>query len=405
MGKFPGWGQVGESLGPGIREVELYSKVPVTCQWTAPAAPCYSGARDWGPSPSALRLASRTCGHVKSARGKEGESAGFSFETRLPRAATPTPGLSHRPRPSGLRRKKGGDGTHGGEVGWRERRGRTPRPGRSELEPAQAHRRPPQPGGSGPASPPAARRPRAPAHLARAPQRSRSRTRPREKRARAPSLPAGPSARSLGFCRRCRQALTRCLRRRSPPRHPRRSEVCSARPPLSPPHPLELSLFSRRNRGPALRPSSSAHSPLITPSTHPGPSAACAAARPDVRWPPRCRTEKRRIAAHSPGARPCVRPAAGRRRRGGDGGGWEEARAGAVEAVPGARRRSSWAAPGRAPRSHARGGAGRNGAGGACNPRPPLGSFPEKVAAAAKRGPARPGCASAENPGALALPV
>lgn len=77
-------------------------------------------------------------------------------------------------------------------------------------------------------------------------------------------------------------ALTRCLRRsaalcfgrRSPPSRPRWSQHRSPQPSLSRPHPdpLGLSLFSRRNCSPALRPSSSAPSPLITPSTHPGPA-------------------------------------------------------------------------------------------------------------------------------------
>lgn len=222
-------------------------KVPVTCQWTAPAAPCYPGARDWGWGPSAPHPAGGTCGHVRGARDKEEGRSCFSSETRLSRAATPTPGLSRRPRPSGLLRRKGGDCTHGGEAGRRERGGRILRPGRSKLEPAQARRRPPQPGGSGPASPPAACRPpcypRVPARPPRAPRRSRSRTRPREQRARAPALAAVLGARRPGS--RHYQALTLCLHRsaalrfgrRYPPHRTRRSEGCSARPSLSPPPP------------------------------------------------------------------------------------------------------------------------------------------------------------------------
>lgn len=112
----------------------------------------------------------------------------------------------------------------------------------------------------------------------------------------------------------------------SPPPAPAR-ELLRAAFALAPPHPPGLSPFSRRNRGPALRPSSPAPSPLITPSTHPGPSTAFAAARPDVRCPRRCRPEKGNTAARSQGAGPCVRPAAGRRRPGGDGGGgWRPGR-------------------------------------------------------------------------------
>lgn len=203
-----------------------------------------------------------------------------------------------------------------GAPSWSRRRPAAVRPGPAARAP---------PARPLPASRPAGLR-SLPAPRARPGARAHARD-PGAQRARAPSLPAGPGARSPGP-RRCRPALTGCLGRRSPPRRPRRPERCSARPSLSPPHPPRLSPFSRRNRGPALRPSSPAPSPLITPSTHPGPSTAFAAARPDVRCPRRCRPEKGSTAARSQGAGPCVRPAAGRRRPGGDrGGGWRPGRA------------------------------------------------------------------------------
>ena len=209
------------------------------------SCPLLPETRNWGRGPSAPHQASRTCGHIRGAPGKEGASASFSSETQLPLAETPTPGLSRRPRPSGLLRRKGGDSTHGGEAGRRKRGGRIPRPGRSELEPIQARRHPPRPGGSGPASPPAASRPprwpRAPARPPRAPRRSRSRPRTRAHRTRAPSLPAGPGAQRPKSRRpRRHPALTRCLGRRFPARRPRRSEGCSARPSLSPPQPARI---------------------------------------------------------------------------------------------------------------------------------------------------------------------
>lgn len=190
----------------------------------------------------------------------------------------------------------------------------------SELEPAQARTVHPGPRGPAARAPPGrplpAGRPTGLAPLLAPRARPGACAHARDPGAqRAPSLTADPGAQRPIH----RPALTRCLGRRSPPRRPRRSEGCSARPSLSPrpPHQLGLSPFSRRNRGPALRPSSPDPSPLITPSTHPGPSTAFAAARPDVRCPRRCRAEKKNIAARSPGAGPCVRRAAGRRRLGG----------------------------------------------------------------------------------------
>lgn len=99
-------------------------------------------------------------------------SAGRGSETRLPPAATPTPGLSRRPRPAAS--FGGGRGLYSREeAGRRERGDRTPWPGRSELEPAQARRRPAR--RLGPHQPVRGppRGPRVPARPPRAPRRSR----------------------------------------------------------------------------------------------------------------------------------------------------------------------------------------------------------------------------------------
>lgn len=222
--------------------------MPVTCQWTAPAAPCYLGARNWGRSPSAPGPVGRTCKHVRGAvarKKREPASAPkLSFPGPPPQPPASRAGPAQRP-PS----EEGRDSTHEGRRAGGSWEAELPGPGalsRSWRRPAAL--RPGPAARARPARLHAAHRPpgwpRFPARLPRAPRRSRSRTRPREQRARAPSLPAGPGARRPGP--RCRhRALTRCLRRsatlllgrRSPLRRPRGSEDCSARPSLSTPPP------------------------------------------------------------------------------------------------------------------------------------------------------------------------
>lgn len=178
-----------------------------------------------------------------------------SGESRLQLRNSASPGRHLNPRPLAQApaqrppSEEGRDSTHEGRRAGGSWEAEFPGPGaQSGSRRRPAALRPGPAARARPARPHAARRPpgwpRFPARLPRAPRRSRSRTRPREQRARAPSLTAGPGARRPGP--RCRhRALTRCLRRsaalllgrRSPPRRPRRSEGCSARPSLSPPPP------------------------------------------------------------------------------------------------------------------------------------------------------------------------
>lgn len=162
----------------------------------------------------------------------------------------PNPDLSRRPRPRGLLRRKGGDGTHGGEAEspgpgaprWSRRRS-------AAVRPSPAARVPP-------ARLPAARRlpswPCAPAHPSRGPRRSRSRTRPCGQRARAPSLPEGPGARVPDPAAGPLLGASAGRRPFAPAASPLPAARAGSRAAprglrSRPPSPLGLSLFSRRN--------------------------------------------------------------------------------------------------------------------------------------------------------------
>lgn len=349
--------------------------------------PLLPEAGDWGRGHSSPRPATAPVDMSGAPVPRKGRAP--ASDPKGPRPQPP--GLSRRPRPSSRLRRKGGDGhSLRGEAGRREREGRIPQPRRSELEPAQARRRPPRPGGS--RAPPAARCPPA-APLASGP------------------CPAPPRAPALALTHRDPGAPARP--RPFSPRGPGRAEPRTPplppgpywlpRPPLLPPpaparallraafrsrpHRPRLSPFSRRNRSPALRPSSPAPSPLITPPRTRAPALpAFAAARPDVRCPRRCRRKKGSTAARSQGAGPCVP-----RRR--EGGGREAIaaaggdQAGRRESPPDARRQSSPGQPrgGRRVPTRLSGRGGReDGTGGRRSPPSPPGGRPRKATGAGK---------------------
>lgn len=212
--------------------------MPVTCQWTAPAAPCY---RRQGTGDGATAPLTRPAAPVDMS------GAPVPRKGRAP-ASDPKLGFpGPRPQPPASRAGPGPAAAFGGRAGTVLTEGRRARgSGRAESPspgaPSWSRRRPAavRPGPAArapPARPLPASRPAGlrslPAPRARLGARAHARD-PGAQRARAPSLPAGPGARSPGP-RRCRPALTGCLGRRSPPRRPRRPESCSARPSLLPP--------------------------------------------------------------------------------------------------------------------------------------------------------------------------
>lgn len=353
--------------------------MPVTCQWTAPAAPRYPGARDWGRSPSAPRPASRTCGHVRRAPASA-PKLGFPRPRPQPPASRAGPG--QRP-PS-----EEGRGLYSREeAGRRERGDRTPSPG----APSWSRHRPAavRPGGSGPTSPPAGR-----------PAGSESPPAPRARPGvRANARDPGSSA----------PAPLLCGPRGAAPVPPAARLLLGASA-AGRPFPSAAAPLSAARAGP----SASQRGLRSRPPTRPGclPSAAVTAAQPSallpgplplnnsLHAPERRRRLRRRepgceVAAAVPGRKGGRRGALPGRRLpralggeevetgGGGGDGGEEAGPEGASTLPGARRRPSWAAPGRTPGSHARFGAGSSGTGGVGSPRPPLGGSPRGAVAAA----------------------
>lgn len=229
--------------------------MPVTCQWTAPAAPYYPNGRGWGTGPGAPLSAGHTCGHVRGVRGQGRSGAGLLLgETPL---LKPTPGPSRRPRAGGLLGEEGRGRYSRREAGRREQ-GPSPQAGR--LQPAQARLLP-------------AGRPRASrlCRPLRAPRRPRS-------RGSAPSSPAGRGpALAVPLVRSARRRAAPRFGRRVPPPPRARSRPGAAARGLClrlPPPPIRSGWLSSaavtaaRPSGGALRPL-----PLITPVAHRGAQA------------------------------------------------------------------------------------------------------------------------------------